>query len=493
MNQGVGPHNPTPSGSSYVAGELQHNAIGLPSVVAQGVTHMAPAISVGFALTGVIAFAGAGAPLSMLIGIVGCLLVGSCVAQLVRHMPSAGYYMSYLGKSMGRDMGFLAAWAVLSAEVIIPSALYVVLAPILNSVLQEYFGVSVPIWICIIFLVVVVTGVTYLGIRTSSRVAIVLALFEVVVFFVVGVALIIHAGSHNTLSVFSPSAPGVVNGWSGIFKGMIFAIFMFLGFETSAPLAEETRHPRRNIPLAIFIATIGIGLLYTLGAYSGVVGWGIHSLASYATSSDPWIVLAKKVIGWGWIFVFIALLNSTYANAQAGTNGGSRAVFAMGRAGLLPGRLSNTHPRFRTPAVAIVAVGVLNGAIALAAGIGYGGFNAYFLLGEIQTLFFIALFVVACLAVPVYYYRYYRTEFNVALHLVIPIAGAILFLFPIYFSVVPLPTYPVVLAPFIALGWLILGFVMLGVLRSRRSQALDNATTVLDFERELEPEAAIKL
>jgi len=135
----------------------------------------------------------------------------------------------------------------------------------------------------------------------------------------------------------------------------------------------------------------------------------------------------------------------------------------------------------------------VNGAIALATGIGYGGFNAYFLLGEIQTLFFIALFVVACLAVPVYYYRFYRGEFRVVLHLIIPVAGAILFLFPIYFSVVPLPSYPVVLAPFIALGWLVLGFVMLGVLRRKRPQALNNATTVLDFERELGPEAGIEL
>jgi amino acid transporter len=491
MKQRLSRNDPAP-GEGYVPGELQHNAIGLPSVVAQGVTHMAPALSVGFALTGVIAFAGAGAPLSMLIAIIGCLLVGSCVAQLVRHMPSAGYYMSYLGKSMGREMGFLAAWAVLSAEVIIPSALYVVLAPILNSVLQEYFNFSVPLWICVVVLVVLVTGVTYLGIRTSSRVAIVLSLFEVLVFLVLGVVLIIHAGPHNTLSVFSPSAPGVQGGWSGIFKGMIFAIFMFLGFETSAPLAEETTHPRRNIPLAIFIATIGIGLLYTVGAYAGVIGWGVNALASYATNSDPWVVLAKGVWSWGWIFVFLALLNSIYANAQAGTNGGSRAVFAMGRAALLPRRLGDTHPKYRTPAVAILALGVVNGLLALVCGLAFGGFNAYFLLGEIQTLFFIALFVAACLAVPIYYYRYYRGEVNVFLHLVVPILGAILFCFPLYFSVVPLPPYPVVLAPFIALGWLVLGLVVLAVLRSKRPEALDNATRVLDFERELGTETQVQ-
>ncbi len=467
-----------PATGTLEAGRLERNAVGLPSVLAQGVTHMAPAVSIGFALTGVIAFAGAAAPLSMIFAIVGCLLVASCVTQLVRHMPSAGYYMSYLGRSMGREMGFLAAWAIISAEVIIPSALYVVLAPILNSVLEQYFHFSVPLWICIVVLCGLVTGVTYIGIRGSSSVAVILSLFEIGVFLFLAIALIIHAGSANTLSIFSPSAPGVQNGWSGLFKGMIFAIFMFLGFETSAPLAEETRKPRRNVPLAIFGATIMIGILYVISAYAGVIGWGPAKLASYATSPDPWIVLSKAIWGWGWIFVFLALLNSVYANAQAGTNGGSRALFAMGRAALLPRILAQAHPRFRSPHVAILGLSALNLAIALAAGLAWGGFSAYFTLGEIQTLFFVGLFVVACLCVPVYYYRYHRDEFNVFLHLIIPVAGAVLFIFPIYYSVVPLPPYPVVVAPFIALGWLVLGFIVLGVLRSRRPQALDDATRV---------------
>jgi amino acid transporter len=457
---------------------LERNAVGLPSVLAQGVTHMAPAVSVGFALTGVIAFAGAAAPLSMIFGIVGCLLVASCVTQLVRHMPSAGYYMSYLGRSMGREMGFLAAWAIISAEVIIPSALYVVLAPILNSVLQQYFHFSVPLWVCVIVLCALVTGVTVLGIRGSSNVAVALSLFEIGVFLVLAITLIIHAGSANTFSVFSVSAPGVQNRWSGLFKGMIFAIFMFLGFETSAPLAEETRRPRRNVPLAIFGATIIIGLLYVISAYAGVVAWGESKLATYATSPDPWILLAKTVWGWGWIFVFLALLNSVYANAQAGTNGGSRALFAMGRAAVLPRLLERTHPRFRSPYVSILALSTLNLAVALAAGLAWGGFNAYFTLGEIQTLFFVALFVVACLAVPVYYLRRHRNEFNVFLHLIVPVAGAVLFCFPIYYSVVPLPSYPVVVAPFISLGWLALGFIALAVLRSRRPQSLEDATRI---------------
>jgi amino acid transporter len=472
-------------------GKLERDAVGLPSVIAQGVTHMAPAVSVGFALTGVIAFAGAAAPLSMIFGIVGCVLVASCVSQLVRHMPSAGYYMSYLGRSMGRDMGFLAAWAIISAEVIIPSALYVVLAPILNSVLQQEYGVSVPLWVCIVVLCAIVTGVCYLGIRGSSNVAVVLSLFEIGVFLVLAIALIIHAGSANTFSIFSSSAPGVQHGWSGLFKGMIFAIFMFLGFETSAPLAEETRRPRRNVPLAIFGATILIGILYVICAYAGVIAWGPAKLATYATSSDPWIVLAKTVWGWGWIFVFFALLNSVYANAQAGTNGGSRALFAMGRAALLPKILAETHPRFRSPHVAILGLSALNLAVALAAGLAWGGFNAYFTLGEIQTLFFVALFVVACLAVPVYYYRQHRDEFNVFLHLIIPVAGAVLFCFPIYYSVVPLPSYPVVVAPFIALGWLVLGFIALWIIRSRRPQALDDATQLYLDQPSGKPEQAV--
>lgn len=458
------------------ADELDRNAIGFSHCLAQSVTHMAPGAAIAFALTVSIIFAGAATPLSFLLGLAGALLVAYCVVQLVRHMPSAGYYMSYVGRSMGKEMGMMAAWAIIGAEVIIPAVLYLLLAPILNQVLDQYWGFTIPWWVCVLTLAAIVTAITYLGVRLSTRVAIVLGALEFLVFLALSLTLIVHAGSHNTTQVFWVSAPGVQHGWSGIFKGMVFAMAAFLGFETAAPLAEETDDPRRNVPRAIYVATLAIGILFIIAAYAAVVGWGIHDLTSYTQNADPWHELGNRVWGIGWIVVFLAVLNSILANAMAGQNGGARVVYALGRARIFPAVFQRTHPRYRSPHVAILAMTAFNLLLALAFGWKWGDFGAFSVLVTIATLFFIGLYIFACLAVPIYYYRFHRDEFRPFFHLLIPLVGAVLFVFPIYYTVVPLPAYPIKLAPFIAIGWLVAGVAVTWILRARNPRALEAAT-----------------
>ncbi len=469
----------TPGEIDVVASnELRPNQIGLWHCLAQSMTHMAPGAAIAFALTVTIIFAGAAAPLSFVLGMIGALLVAYCVMQLVRHMPSAGYYMSYIGQSMGKEAGFLAAWAIIAAEVIIPSILYLLLAPVLNGVLSSEWGFTLPWWICVLILAALVTGLTLVGVRISTNVAIGLGAIEIIVFLGVSISLIVQAGSANTLSIISTHAPGVLNGWSGIFKGMVFAMAAFLGFETAAPLAEETSNPRRNVPLAIFIATLGIGLLFVVASYAAVIGWGPHNLASYVTNADPWQVLGKKVWGIGWVIVFIALLNSILGNAMAGQNGGSRVVYALGRSSVLPRVFSRLDRRHGSPYVAILAMTALNLVLALGAGALWGDFPGFTVLVTLSTLFFISLYIFACLSVPIYYLRRQRQEFNAVKHLLIPLCGAVLFVFPLYYTVHPMPAYPISVAPWAAIVWVVIGVVVMLALRVRRPAALLDATLV---------------
>jgi len=82
-----------------------------------------------------------------------------------------------------------------------------------------------------------------------------------------------------------------------IVHGMIFVFLAFAGFESSAPLAEETRTPRRTVPRAIVLSALLIGLFFTFCAYAVVVGWGFPNLATYLTDPNPWQTLAGRV--WG--------------------------------------------------------------------------------------------------------------------------------------------------------------------------------------------------
>jgi amino acid transporter len=105
-------------------------------------------------------------------------------------------------------------------------------------------------WSILGLLIIFAAG--YFGIRTSARLGTILGVFEIAVFLIMGVLLVIHAGSHNTLSVFATKyTPSGFHGLSGVVAGSVFSMLAFGGFEGAAPLAEEARNPRRTIQLAV--------------------------------------------------------------------------------------------------------------------------------------------------------------------------------------------------------------------------------------------------
>ena len=82
--------------------------------------------------------------------------------------------------------------------------------------------------------------------------------------------LIINAGSKNTLSVFIPGADGL----KPALQGMVFCLLAFVGFEAAAPLAEETRDPKRTIRRAVLLSAVLIGLFYIFNMYAATVYFG---------------------------------------------------------------------------------------------------------------------------------------------------------------------------------------------------------------------------
>src|SRR5260370_490566 len=111
-----------------------------------------------------------------------------------------------------------------------------------------------------------------------------LGLFEIGVCLVLAVFLVVHAGRHNTWSVFGTTyTPGGFRGITGVIGGSVFTLLAFGGFEGAAPLAEETRNPRRTIQRAVLLATLLIGALYVFTTYAVDVAFGPKGFASFAT------------------------------------------------------------------------------------------------------------------------------------------------------------------------------------------------------------------
>jgi amino acid transporter len=168
--------------------------------------------------------------------------------------------------------------------------------------------------------------------------------------------------------------------------------------------------------------------------------------------------------------VFLAIVNSTIANSNAGSNAATRTFFAMGRVRLLPAALAQVHPRFRSPHVAVWVQLVIGLIVPFWLGFQFDPLTAFFLVATIIVVLFVPIYIVINLSCLFYYWRYQRQEFNPLLHGLIPIAGIVAFV-PAFFAgaglkvpglrfITPL-TYPLSRAGLVAGIWMALGLVYL--------------------------------
>lgn len=253
---------------------LRSNAIGLPGVLFQSITTMAPASAVAFSLGAAIPFAGGALPLTVLIALIVCSLIALNIGSLAKYLPSAGGYFTYVSRGLGTLTGWMTGWFFgLTYLLIVPLQL-LVLGPVADSFTQQYFHFSWGWAVWSMIFAVVIFGLTYFGIKISADASVILGCVEIVVFVLLALWLIVTAGSGNTAATFNPasSSESGLGGLQGILHGVIFAFLAFAGFESSAPLAEEAHNPRRTVPRAIIAATIAIGIFYVFCSYAGVVG-----------------------------------------------------------------------------------------------------------------------------------------------------------------------------------------------------------------------------
>jgi len=460
---------------------LREHSIGLPGVLFQSITHMAPAAAVAYSIYISVPHAGAALPLSVFLALVACLLAANSIGQLAKEMPSAGGLYTYTAKSLGPYPGFLVAWFFLLFEPLVAPFLFLECGWAMHEVMSSEAGwhYSGQWWIWVTAVAAIVFLLTYRDIRISTNAGVILGLFEIGVFAALAIWILLsHLGDLN-LQPFNPNhAPE--GAFTGVGKGMVFAILAFIGFEASAPLGEEAKNPRRTIPLAIVGSCLAIGLFYILLAYAWVFGeGGIGTFAAKAgASGDPWREMAKVFWAGGWVLVFAAIINSIVANSNAGFNAATRVYYAMARNGIAPRALARTHPTFKTPHIAII----LNTAIAL--GISYimgwkwGPLNGFIMIATAATVVVIVVYMLVMAGSIRYYLTEKRAQFSPLLHLVFPVAGIVLFAFPLYYQYFPLPPYPIRYAVWVALGWVIAGLLLGALMWQRNPQALRNAERI---------------
>jgi len=266
----------------------------------------------------------------------------------------------------------------------------------------------------------------------------------------------INFHSYNPTNAPSPN---------GLYLGVVFSIFAFSGFESVAPLAEESEHPKRNLPLSIIGSILLMGVFYLFCSWALLIGWGTDALEGLVHAvENPTFQLGKKLWGPGWILLFVAVINSILAVSIASTNAATRVFFAMGRSGSLPRSLSKIHPRYHTPVNAIWLQTSLTLAIGLGLGFWIGPDQEFYVMGVAVTLGLVCVYSAGNLGVYLFYRRERREEFKLTYHFVFPLLSTLAMIWVGYKSIVPLPPAPVKYAPTLVGIWGLIGVLLMWML-----------------------------
>lgn len=448
--------------------ELRAGALRLSDVLMQGITHIAPATALLFTIQFTTSNAGVTAPFAYLSAFLIVVVLGVCLMQLARHLPSAGGYYTYVSRTVHPRAGFLASWLYFLYDPTLGGFTLAFIGSIFQEVSRSH-GLLVPWWLFLFAAGSFVAFVTYRGIELSARMLMLFGAGELIIVFALSVWGFFAPGPGGlSLRCFVPAtAPSA----GGLYLGVVFSIFALTGWEGIAPLAEESEDPRRNLPRAILISILLMGSFLVICSWGVLTGWGTDRLGEFAASEEnPTFVLARRYWGAGWLVVLLALLNSMVAVAIAGNNAATRVWFAMARSGSLPKALAVVHPRYRTPVNAVKLQTALMFAVGLGLGWWIGPEKEFEFMGNVLTFALILIYSAGNLGVTLYYYRERRREFNGILHLLFPITGTAALLFVGYNSLHPWPPAPVGYAPWVVAGWLLIGIAVLLAMSRRGTQ-----------------------
>ncbi len=366
---------PAPAGADTIQ-RLKPNAIGLWGVLFMAVATAAPItamvgnvpISVGFGN-------GAYAPAGYFVATIVLTLFAIGYAKMSKHITATGAFYGYISHGLGRVVGLGAGFLTALAYMVFEASLIGIFSFFGNDLFSSLFNIHVP-WIVFALVMLAVNALlTYFDINLAAKVLGVFLVTEIVMLAMMAFSVLFTGGGPQGWSWGSLNPLNGFQGLSGIVAGpdgstlavagsagvgLFFAFWSWVGFESSAMYGEESRNPKKIIPIAVVSSVIGIGVFYVLVSWLAIVGTGPENAVALAqdsaTAGNIFFNPVHEHLGqWAVDLFKILLMTGSFACGMAFHNCAARYLYALGREDVIPGMrktIGATHPVHGSPYIA---------------------------------------------------------------------------------------------------------------------------------------------
>jgi amino acid transporter len=334
---------------------LHEKAVGLIGVLFLAVTGAAPLT----AMLGNVPFAvgfgnGIGAPAAFWFATVVLTVFSVGYVAMARKLTASGGFYSFISHGLGRPMGLASGWTAVACYMVFEAGLTGIFAFFADATFNEFLSINIGWGWYALGMIALISLLTYFDVRLSVKVLGFALITEVLILLLMDFGVLFSGGGPDGLSA-RPLTPeegfsSVAGGVAAV--GIFMAFWSWVGFEATVNYGEESRNPKKIVPLATYIAVVGLGIFYTFTSWMVIAGHGFtESIAAaqenagtffYVVNDEYVGTFATDLMKW-------LIVTGSFACGMAFHNAAARYFYNLGRERVFPRVLGKTHPKWHSP------------------------------------------------------------------------------------------------------------------------------------------------
>lgn len=435
---------------------LKKDSLNIFETIALSAAMMGPSASVAITSGIIASFAGYSVPLMFVVSMIIVGFVSISIIKLNAYFPSSGSVYFFAQKTLGDRAGFVTGWIIVLGYFMLGVSCNAVASVYFQSLIS-LFGIHIH-WEIISMLMMIIIGyLTYKDAKTSTVVMLIIEVIAMGLIVILAGLIIVRALKTTGLSI-EPFKLGK-NNFSSLGTASVYGFLAFAGFEGASVLGEESKNPKKMIPLAILSAVIISGIFYVFVAYAQVLGFGLSAegMKAFSSSEAPLGELISRYLGSQFSAMLLLCIGISFFSTTLGCiNAGARVLFTMGRDGMLSKGLSKVHQKYHTPYIGLnifilIITFILLSGFSMKA-IEVGGYAAM-----TGTLAILLSYIITTIGAVSFFFK---NKVWTHMQLVIPILSAFVLVLIVLANIFPVPAFPKNLCAYGVIVWLVIGILL---------------------------------